>query len=172
MAIHPLRVTLAIFGGASIVVGAVGSWYLVTPRMTMEAMADAAVRGDAEKLTSYMDMKELRRDMRRRASRALASRYPPGRVVLDNDLVTEALAGSLIDHAFSLEGARNAVRGHGRAIRTRADVQYRIIRDGPNHFVARLDQPRRVDLLFTRNVAGWLLTGIAQRPPLEPKNLI
>lgn len=164
MSIHPLRVTIAIVGGASMGVAAVGAWYVVTPQMTVEAMADAAVRGDGDRLASYMDLPELRRDTRRRASRAIADNYPPGIVVLNPGMVTEALVGRVIDQAFSIEGARRAVQGSRRAVVTRQDVQYRILRNGPNHFVARLDSPRRVDLLFTRHAAGWLLSGIMPRP--------
>lgn len=172
MKMHPFRVTLAVVGGASLVVGAVGAWYAFTPAMTVEAMATAAIAGDGERVASYMDMEALRKDVRRQASSAIARNYPQGRVMLKPEAITEALVGSVIDRAFSLDGTKRMLKRSQREMPTREDVAYTILRDGPNHFIARLDRPRRVDLHFTRHAAGWLLSRITSRPAVERRNLV
>jgi len=171
MKIDPIRVTLSIAGGALMGIATMSGWYALTPRMTVDAMASAAQRGDSANLVRHMDMTALRMDMRRRAQQALETSAPPGLVLLDPKAVTEALVGGRIDETFSLKGARKALRRKG-AGRVPDHIDYRIMRNGPNAFVARLDGPRRVDLLFTRKGLTWMLTGIAARPRPMPQAMI
>lgn len=171
MKIEPIRVTLSIAGGALMGIASLSGWYALTPRMTVEAMASAAQRGDSVDLVRHMDMTALRVDMRRRAQQALEKNTPPGLVLLDPKAVTEALVGGRIDQAFSLKGARKAL-DRKDVRRVSEHVDYRIMRNGPNAFVARLDGPRRVDLLFTRRGLTWMLTGIAARPVVTPGAMI
>lgn len=171
MASTKARTVFAIAAGTLLGVSALSVWYVVSPTLTIEAMADAAVRGDAEELVTYVDMQALRRDVRRQATRMLGH-YRTDKVRMNPDMMVEALAGEVIDKAFSIEGARQAVTGTRRAIGNRSDLRYQILRDGPNRFVARLDMPRRVDLMFTRSGAGWVLAGIRMRPALRQRDMV
>lgn len=166
-----VRLTIAMGAGSALCMGVVSTWYLVTPRRTVEAMADAASHGRSSELATYMDMPSLRADMRRRAARAIAQGYPPGRVVLNPRVVVEALAGPQIDSLFSPDGTRRAVE---RTMRRHVDmtVDFVIMRGGPNHFTARLESPRRVDLLFTRSGIAWRLTGIRPRPAPRMEEMV
>lgn len=162
------RAAVAMGSGAVLALGTISGWYLVTPRRTVEAMADAAAHGRSDILVRYMDMPALRADMRRRAARAIAQGYPPGRVVLNPRVVVEALAGPQIDRMFSLDGTRRVVE---RSKRRHVDmaVRFSILRGGADHFTARLDEPRPVDLLFTRKGVSWRLTGIRPRATRTPR---
>ena len=168
---RPLTYTAGVVMGAVLGISVIAGWYAVTPRMTVDAMAAAAAGGDHEALASYMDMASLRADVRRRVADALSNRYPPGHVILDPRRVTEALAGKAIDETFSRSGTRRMLERHAGGTIAR-DVHYVILRHGPNGFVARLDSPRRVDLLFSRHGLTWLLSGIAMRPAARPDVMI
>jgi hypothetical protein len=171
--LHTLKLTAALVSGAALGVGTVGAWYVVTPKMTVEAMADAAASKDGARLVQYMDMKALRADMRRRAAIVISDRYPLGRtkVVIDPRRVTEALAGKVIDEVFSPRGT-DRMLARNRVPTAPGDVAYVILRGGPNQFTARFDSPRRVDLLFSRHGAGWKLSGIAARPRTRSEQII
>ncbi len=162
------RTAVAMGTGAILALGAISGWYLVSPRRTVEAMADAATHGRSDILVQYMDMPALRADMRRRAAHAIAQGYPPGRVVLNPKIVVEALAGPQIDRMFSNDGTRRAVE---RSKRSHLDmaVTFSILRGGADHFTARLDRPHPVDLLFTRRGTSWRLTGIRPRATRTPR---
>lgn len=173
MAVRILRLTAAITCGATLGVAVISGWYIITPKMTVEAMAMAAANGDGKRLAAYMDMDALRADMRRRTAIALSDRFPLGsnRVIIDPRRVTEALAGKVIDDVFSRKGTdRILSKEHGKI--ASKDVTYVILRGGPNNFTARLDSPRRVDLLFSRQGAGWRLSGIAMRAAGKPELII
>lgn len=171
MAMRPHTYAAGVIAGAALGIAVIAGWYAVTPRMTVEAMASAASAGDHERLSSYMDMTSLRADVRRRASGVISDKYPPGAVILDPERVTEALAGRKIDETFSRSGTRRMLEKPSSREAAKA-IGYLIRRDGPNHFTARLEYPRSVDLLFSRRGLSWRLTGIALRKPYRPDRMI
>lgn len=146
------------------VAGVVAAWYVWSPSMTIEAMADAAARRDDTALTAHMDMVALRADMRKVAEDNLRQNVPSGRVVLDHRAITEILVGRLIDDVFSARGTRRILRDQVNPQASRRTLSYRISFDTPNQFTARVDAPTRIDLKFTRHGAHWMLSSIRNTP--------
>ena len=166
-----IRAALSVLSGVGVVVVVMAAWYLLTPGMILERMARSAAAGDADGVVAYMDVAALRLDARKRAARALARNVPQDDVVLDHRMVTEALAGKIIDRVFSAEGAR-AMASDPKTVAEAGEITYVIRRDGLNNFTARLSGPRHVDLLFTRRGLTWRMTGIANAPEENPVKIV
>lgn len=132
----------------------------------MTAMTEAIARRDGAALASYMDMDALRLSTRIGAEGVIRRAYPGGRVHLDPHGITEALIGKTIDRIFSPKGTQEMLRRQRKPLGTK-EVNYTIIRMGPNAFIARLDEPTRVDLMFTRHIVSWRLSSIIQRPKIR-----
>lgn len=166
-----IKVACASMLGAALGTTLACGWYLASPGYTVEAMADAAVHGRSDQLVTYMDMPALRSSTRSAGARVIEEQYPTGRVRLDPRKVTEALAGHMIDHIFSVQGTKEII-GRRRPTSTDATVRYRILRQGPNRFTARIDLPRSVDLVFTRHLVQWKLSAINARPAVKPVEIV
>lgn len=145
------------------------AWYWLSPSMTLENMANAASRRDGKGVAAYMDMDALRASTRQDAENALRNSVPSNNVFLNHRAITEALVGKIIDDIFSPQGTRRLVEGQSDPAGNRHALAYRIILNGPNRFVARIDAPERVDLLFIRHGADWLLSAIHSRPEEPPE---
>lgn len=146
----------------------VASWYIWSPAMTLEAMADAAARRDAVAVSSHMDMPALRADMRRVVQENLRRNIPSGRVVLDHRAITEILVGRIIDGVFSPRGTGRILDEQRDPELSRQALSYRISLDGPNRFTAHIQAPMRIDLRFTRHGARWMLSSIRNPPAATP----
>lgn len=169
----PLRRLLAVVTTtAAIAISSLAVWYSCSPAMTLEAMANAAERRDGDGVAVHMDMLALRISTRMLAEETLRRNVPSDRVVLNHHVITEVLVGRVIDDIFTRHGTDRVVRGQSDPIANRGALSYRIALQGPDRFIARLDAPRRVDLLFIRHGATWLLSAIRMRPAEAPRNYI
>lgn len=150
----------------------VAIWYWFSPSMTLEAMADAAARKDGVAVASYMDMDALRSDTRAAAEETLKAIAPSGEVVLNHRAITEILIGKVIDEVFSTNGTSRLLENQADPHSTRNALRYRILVTGPNKFIARIENPARVDLVFIRHGAEWLLSSIRERPPRQVEKFV
>lgn len=147
----------------------VGGWYFVTPWLAMKGIADAAQDGDVAALEERIDFPALRASAADQITEAARERQERGGVldriggeiaerlgpeVSDRVLTPETMSNVVVTGAFAAGFIPERLRGQ--------EITWDIEREGFNHFrgVGTFEDgtPGPV-LIFTREGAGWVMTG-------------
>lgn len=149
---------------------AVGGWWYFSPYWTLHAMRSAAQRGDAKKLSEYVDYPAVREDLKgefRRTvfNQAAAGNEKDGFAVLGSAFAL-AMIDPLVDAVVTPEGLEAAFARQQRAGQPAKGARLPAAPSDPvidrqsfDRFTVRDKDPSKGALVFARSGLGWKLVG-------------
>ncbi|HEX9955353.1 MAG TPA: DUF2939 domain-containing protein [Allosphingosinicella sp.] len=166
----------------AVLLAAAGTWYYVSPGMTVKAMVEAAQKNDEAAFSSYVDYPALREDMKseltnrlqqeaKRDNSAEAKLGLAMGMAMMNPIVDSMVSPKGMTAAFAtLANQQKASKegGGGKQAKGSIPADPQIRRQGLNSFIVSGKDTPDSGLVFERHGLGWKLSGI-QLPPVPAK---
>ncbi|HEY7810710.1 MAG TPA: DUF2939 domain-containing protein [Allosphingosinicella sp.] len=165
----------------AVLLAAAGTWYYVSPGMTVKAMVEAAQRNDEAAFSAYVDYPALREDMKseltsrlqqeaKRDNSAEAKLGLAMGMAMMNPIVDSMVSPKGMTTAFAtLANQQKASKeGGGKQAKGSIPADPEIRRQGLNSFIVSGKDTPESGLVFARHGLGWKLSGV-QLPPLPAK---
>lgn len=177
------RATIALASVLGLATLAAGGWYAASPYYTVHSMQQAALQGDAERFTAYVDFPELRASLKteiRARLAAEAAAAPPSSLRAIGIGLAMGFVDQMVDSAVSPETVGIALASLGSAgdwvappgldsLSLLAASGLDIERQALDRFrVALAEDEDRPALLFCREGLGWKLYGVDLAGPARP----
>ena len=173
------RASLAAASALALGVAALGGWYAASPRLTLGAMQQAALGGDAQGFSRHVDYPALRQSLKGELQSQLdeeARATQAGTLKAVGIAMARAFIDPLVESAVSPEtvGLVLSAAGDGgtpfgqpalESLAVLAGPKLDIRRDGVDAFhVTAAGNPRSPELTFRRDGLSWRLSAVDLDP--------